>query len=440
MYSERPKVLHILAGKTLLKHVLDTATKLSPNQTLVVYGYGGKQVPDSVNDPELMWVEQTEQLGTGHAVMKAAPKLAEENATLVLYGDVPLISSKTLSKLVAISEGDKLGVLTINLPNPEGYGRIVRNNQNQVIRIVEHKDATDNERKIQEINTGIVVIPSTYLSRWMGLMTNNNSQKEYYLTDIIEMAANDHVEIVTCEPEYEWEVLGVNSKVQLANLERVYQNHTAQKLLEQGVTLSDPARIDIRGELNCGKDVIIDINCIFEGNVTLGNNVSVGANTIIRDSTIEASTYIEPFSLIDHAVVGGHSRIGPYARLRPGTVLQSEVHIGNFVEIKNSTIDSESKINHLSYIGDCTMGKKVNIGAGTITCNYDGVNKSRTVIGDGAFIGSDSQLIAPVTIAKGATIGAGSTISKDAPEDELTLSRAKQITVSGWKRPTKKAK
>ena len=440
MYSDRPKVLHTLAGKSLLKHVLDTASVLNPAQILVVYGYGGNQVPEAVNDPELIWVEQAQQLGTGHALIQAAPCLGSGETTLVLYGDVPLISAKTLHTLISISQGKNLAILTLALADADGYGRIVRGADGNVQRIVEHKDASEDERKIREINTGILAIPTQHLAHWVNRLTNNNAQQEYYLTDVIEMAVNDKVEIVTCQPDHDWEVMGVNSKIQLAQLERSYQRHYANRLLEQGVKLLDPERIDVRGELLCGKDVTIDVNCIFEGTVELGDNVSVGANCVIRSATVEANTHIEPFSLIDHAVVGCNGKIGPFARIRPGTVLQNDVHIGNFVEIKNSEIGTGSKINHLSYIGDCTMGKKVNIGAGTITCNYDGANKHRTVIQDEVFIGSDTQLIAPVTVAKGATIGAGSTITRNAPEDELTLSRAKQITISGWKRPVKKAK
>lgn len=440
MYSDRPKVLHTLAGKSLLQHVLDTASALNPNQTMVVYGYGGNQVPEAIIDPDISWVAQTEQLGTGHALMQAAPSLCEAETTLILYGDVPLITAKTLKLLVELSQGKHLAILTLELANADGYGRIVRGANRKVQRIVEHKDANEAERKIREINTGILAIPTQHLSHWVTQLTNNNAQKEYYLTDVIQMAVNDKVEIVTCHPEHEWEIMGVNSKMQLAQLERSYQMHYAQKLLEQGVKLLDPNRIDVRGELVCGQDVTIDVNCIFEGKVQLDDNVTVGANSVIRNSRIAAGTHIEPFSLIDQAEVGCNSKIGPFSRIRPGTVLRDDVHIGNFVEIKNSQIDSGSKINHLSYIGDSTVGKKVNIGAGTITCNYDGVNKHRTVIEDGAFIGSDTQLVAPVTVAKGATIGAGSTITRDAPEAELTLSRSKQITISGWKRPTKKVK
>ena len=437
MVSDRPKVLHRLAGKALLRHVLDAAQRLSPAKTCVVYGYGGAAVPQAIDDPAVTWVNQAVQLGTGHALQQALPSLDEEGVTLVLYGDVPLTRNETLTEMLELARDGALVLLTVELSQPDGYGRIVRGDDGAVLRIVEHKDATAQERKIREINTGIMAIPGGHLARWLGQLRNDNVQGEYYLTDLIGMAVQDSVPVLTCHPRHQWEILGINSKAQLAELERLYQGETARNLLERGVTLADPARIDVRGELVCGKDVAIDVNCVFEGSVVLGDDVSVGANCVLRNVSVAQGTRIEPFSLLDEARLGAHNRIGPYARIRPGTVLQDEVHIGNFVEIKNSQVDVGSKINHLSYVGDSTVGKSVNIGAGTITCNYDGVNQHRTVIEDGAFIGSDTQLVAPVTVGRGATIGAGSTVTRDVPAEELTLSRTRQTTVTGWKRPVK---
>jgi bifunctional UDP-N-acetylglucosamine pyrophosphorylase/glucosamine-1-phosphate N-acetyltransferase len=437
MVSDRPKVLHRLAGKPMLRHVLDAAQQTKPATTCVVYGYGGSAVPDAINDPAVIWVNQEQQLGTGHALQQALPHLDTNGITLVLYGDVPLTLNETLNEMIELARDGALVLLTVELSSPDGYGRIVRGNDGAVLRIVEHKDASAEERKIREINTGIMAIPGGHLARWLGQLRNDNAQGEYYLTDVIGMAVQDAVPVLTCHPRHEWEILGINSKAQLAQLERLYQAQYAQRLLEQGVTLADPARIDVRGELICGKDVALDFNCVFEGRVELGDEVSVGANCVLRNVSVAAGTRIEPFSLIEEAQIGTDNRIGPYARIRPGTTLGDKVHIGNFVEIKNSQVDTGSKINHLSYVGDSTVGKNVNIGAGTITCNYDGANKHRTVIEDGAFIGSDTQLVAPVTVGRGATIGAGSTVTRDAPPEELTLSRPKQMTVSGWKRPQK---
>jgi bifunctional UDP-N-acetylglucosamine pyrophosphorylase/glucosamine-1-phosphate N-acetyltransferase len=439
MRSDLPKVLHRLAGKPLLGHVVDTAHALGAAQTCVVYGFGGQAVPQAMADDRLTFVLQAEQHGTGHAVKQALPHLGDDSVTLILYGDVPLTHVSTLQPLVAAAQAGKLGLLTVTLAHPDGYGRIVRDN-GHVTRIVEHKDATPAERAIQEVNTGILAVATRHLRRWTAELKNENAQGEYYLTDVIALAVRDGVAVETHQPAHEWEVLGVNSKVQLAELERIHQNEIAEGLLEAGVTLLDPARLDVRGTLACGRDVVIDVGCVFEGRVELGDGVQVGAHCVLRNVTVAAGTKIDAFTLIDDAAIGEANRIGPFSRIRPGTTLARDVHVGNFVEIKNSAIDDGSKINHLSYVGDTTMGKKVNIGAGTITCNYDGANKHRTVIEDEVFVGSDTQLVAPVTVGRGATLGAGTTLTKDAPAGELTLSRAKQLTVAGWKRPVKQKK
>ena len=439
MRSALPKVLHPLAGKPILSHVLDTARTLSPKKICVIYGYGGERVRQTVgDDPNLIWVEQAQQLGTGHAVKQALPYLEKGSATLVLFGDVPLVKSNTLEELIGKARADNLVLLTVELDNPTGYGRIVRDSEtNRVQAIVEEKDALPSQKAIREINTGIMILPNMYLENWLDRLSNNNTQGEYYLTDIIAMAVEDGIQIETSNPSSEWEVVGVNDKVQLSSLERIYQQDIANKLMEQGVMLADPARLDVRGKLVCGNDVEIDVNCIFEGNVRLGDGVKVNANCILRNVVVADGTVIHPFSMLEDTKVGENCRVGPYARIRPGTQLDDVVHVGNFVEIKNSHIASGSKVNHLSYIGDTEMGKQVNIGAGTITCNYDGAFKYRTIIEDNVFIGSDSQLIAPVTVAKGSTIGAGSTITRDTPEGQLTLSRVKQISIAHWKRPQK---
>ena len=438
MRSSLPKVLHKLAGKPLLKHALDTAQTLSPRKIYVVYGHGGEQVLTEINDDQLTWVKQEPQLGTGHALLQVLPFLAKSGKTLVLLGDVPLIQENSLTQLVASASANNFALLTVTLANPFGYGRIIREDgTNQVSAIVEEKDANEIQRSINEINTGIMVLPNAYLHDYLPKLSNSNAQGEYYLTDIIKLAASSGIKIETAQPHYEWEVSGINSKVQLAQLERAAQNFQAQQLLDAGVTLMDPSRIDIRGNLICGNNVEIDVNCIFEGTVTLGDNIKINANCIIRDTIISSGTTVLPFSLIDNAEIGKNCHIGPYARIRPGTRLDDNVHIGNFVEIKNSYIAMDSKANHFSYIGDATIGKKVNIGAGTITCNYDGAYKHQTIIEDNVFVGSDTQLVAPVKVAKGSTIGAGSTITRDTPEEQLTLSRAKQISVAGWKRPSK---
>ena len=442
MQSALPKVLHPLAGKPLLAHVIDTARGLSPSKLCVIYGHGGAAVPEMVaklNNGVHAGIDtalQEPQLGTGHAVMQALPQIDEDAPTLVLYGDVPLTTLDSLKRLVEAAGTDKLAILTVEQQNPFGLGRIIREG-GKIVRIVEEKDASAEERTVREINSGIMMMPTRHLKQWLSSLQNNNAQGEYYLTDIVARAVADGVAVVSAQPSAEWEVAGVNSKVQLAELERRHQLNLANALLEKGVTLMDPARIDIRGELICGRDVTIDVGCIFEGRVELADGVTVGAHTVIVNAKVAAGAQVKPFCHIEDAVVGAKSVIGPYARLRPGTELAEDVHIGNFVEIKNSQIAAHSKANHLAYVGDATVGSRVNIGAGTITCNYDGANKFRTVIGDDAFIGSDSQLVAPVTVGAGATLGAGTTLTKDAPAGQLTISRAKQMTIEGWKRPIK---
>jgi len=436
MYSVKPKVLHALAGKPLLQHVLDCAISLQPQKICVVYGHGGESVPQAMQQYAAQFVIQEPQLGTGHAVQQAMPSLADDSQTLVLYGDVPLIQAKTLHSMQQL--GGALTLLTVNMANPAGYGRIVRNAQGDVISIVEEKDANDEQREITEVNTGILLAPTGQLRDWLSQLRTDNIQGEYYLTDIVSMAVEAGVAVRTVQPAHEWEIHGINSKSQLAVLERSWQQVLAARLLAQGVTLADPARLDVRGSLECGRDVEIDVGCIFEGEVKLGDNVQIGAYCIIKNTALAEGTQIAPYSHLDGSNVGSDCRIGPYARLRPGTMLHDDVHIGNFVEIKNSEIAQSSKANHLSYIGDTTIGRRVNVGAGTITCNYDGAHKHRTVIEDDVFIGSDTQLVAPVTVARGSTIGAGSTITRNTPEGELTLSRSKQVSVQGWQRPVKK--
>ena len=440
MYSNLPKVLHKLAGKPMLQHVMDSANALKPSKMCVIYGHGGSAVLNAFPECSVAWAKQEPQLGTGHAVMQAIPHLDQDGLTLILYGDVPLTRADTLNALTDAAKSGKLAVLTIELADPTGYGRIVRDGEGNITGIVEHKDATPEQHKIREVNTGVMAVPTQHLSRWLSQLKNDNAQGEYYLTDIIAMAVSENVPVAAVHPSAEWETLGINSKVQLAQLERTHQSNIAQALLEQGVTLADPARIDVRGELTCGRDVFIDINCIFEGKVTLGDNVSIASGCVLKNVSIANDTQIAPFSVLDEAVVGADCRIGPYARLRPGTKLADGAHVGNFVELKNTELGKGSKANHLAYVGDATVGSNVNIGAGTITCNYDGANKYRTIIEDDVFIGSDTQLVAPVTVRKGATLGAGTTLTKDAPAGELTISRAKQVTIPGWKRPMKTSK
>lgn len=439
MKSALPKVLHPLAGKPLLGHVMDTARALGAARIVTVYGHGGSAVPEAFADSGSRFVLQEPQLGTGHAVRQALPELSPDGLTLVLYGDVPLTRPETLASVVR-GAGDGLCVLTVTMDDPTGYGRIVRDAGGNVLRIVEEKDADAAIRAVREVNTGILCAPSARLAHWLSQLTNHNAQGEYYLTDVIGLAVAEGVAIRTCEPEREWEVLGVNSRAQLADLERIRQRETAAALMAAGVTLADPARIDVRGTLQCGEDVHIDVGCVFEGDVSIGPGARIGPYCVIRDSRIAAGARLAAYSHLEGAEVGEAARIGPYARLRPGAALARDVHVGNFVEIKASTLGEASKANHLAYIGDAEIGRNVNVGAGTITCNYDGANKHRTVIEDDAFIGSDTQLVAPVRVGRGATLGAGTTLTRDAPEGQLTVSRAKQVSVPGWKRPVKDRK
>ncbi len=441
MRSEIPKVLHKIADRPLLQHVYDMSSQLENNRISIIVGHCAELVKDSLKNLNASWVEQKQQLGTGHAVQQVSDQIADDDTVLILYGDVPLLKLDTVKQLLNNVTEQSLALLTVNLENPTGYGRIVRDATGNVIRIVEQKDASTSEKLITEGNTGILSVQGDKLKKWLTLLGNNNAQGEYYLTDVIEMAVADGLAIITSQPETEDEVLGVNDRLQLSHLERVYQQQQARQLMEQGVTLIDPARFDLRGTIeSLGQDIVCDINVILEGSNRIGNNVKIGANTQIKDTTIGDNVEILSNCVIEDAVIGDNSRIGPFARLRPEAVLASDVHIGNFVEIKKSTVAQGSKINHLSYIGDTTVGSKVNIGAGTITCNYDGVNKFRTVIEDGAFIGSDTQLVAPVTVGKNATIGAGSTITRDCPESDLTISMIKQFTIAGWQRPVKREK
>ncbi|MGU7781226.1 bifunctional UDP-N-acetylglucosamine diphosphorylase/glucosamine-1-phosphate N-acetyltransferase GlmU [Burkholderia sp. PU8-34] len=438
MRSALPKVLHPLAGRPLLSHVIATARALQPSRLVVVVGHGAEQVQTAVAAPDVQFAVQAEQLGTGHAVRQALPLLDPAQPTLVLYGDVPLTRVSTLERLVDAAREGRYGILTVTLDNPTGYGRIVRDAAGFVTRIVEQKDASADELKIAEINTGIVVTPTAQLAMWLGALNNDNAQGEYYLTDVVELAIDAGFEVVTAQPDAEWETLGVNSKAQLAELERIHQRNVADTLLADGVTLTDPARLDVRGTLRCGRDVSIDVNCVFEGNVTLADNVTIGANCVIRNASVGAGTRIDAFTHIDGAELGAHTVIGPYARLRPGAQLADEAHVGNFVEVKNAVIGHGSKANHLTYIGDADIGARVNIGAGTITCNYDGANKFRTVIEDDVFVGSDTQFVAPVHVGRGVTIAAGTTIWKDVADGVLALNEKTQTAKSGYVRPVKK--
>ncbi|MFT4583204.1 MAG: bifunctional UDP-N-acetylglucosamine pyrophosphorylase/glucosamine-1-phosphate N-acetyltransferase [Gammaproteobacteria bacterium] len=436
MHSDLPKVLHQIGNKALVEHVLDTASEVSKKPPIVVYGHGGEQLRRAISH-EVVWVEQREQLGTGHAVKEALPHLADSDMTLILYGDVPLLQASTLNKLIAAARVTGFGLLTVTLADPSGYGRIVRNSSGAVVRIVEHKDAALSELSITEVNTGIMAIKSPLLQRWIPGLENSNAQGEYYLTDCVAAAVAEGIDISAVQADSEAEVTGVNNRLQLATLEREFQSAIAKDLMERGVMLRDPARIDVRGQLRCGRDVEIDINTLFLGNVTLGDRVVVGPNCVIENAAIGDDVQILANSVIDSAEIGNDSKIGPFARIRPETVLGKAVHVGNFVEIKKTIIGDGSKVNHLSYVGDSDIGRNVNVGAGTITCNYDGAFKHKTTIEDDVFIGSDTQLVAPVTVRRGATIAAGTTVTSEVAADDLVISRVKQKSISGWKRPRK---
>ena len=436
MRSNLPKVLQPLAGRPLLGHVIDTAKKLQADHIITIYGHGGALVQNAFTHEQIQWVEQAEQLGTGHAVKVTLPVLPREGVSLILSGDVPCITEQTLQKLLDVSRETQIGLVTLTLADATGYGRIVREN-GKIQAIVEHKDASEAQRQIQEINTGIYCVSNAKLHEWLPKLSNNNAQGEYYLTDIVAMAIADGLEVASVEPQLAFEVEGVNDRVQLAALEREFQNFQAKQLMQQGVHLIDPTRFDLRGNLTAGKDVRIDINVIIEGDCELGDGVEIGAGCILKNTKIAAGTKVQPYSVFDQAVVGEAAQIGPFSRLRPGAVLANEVHIGNFVEVKNSQIGLGSKANHFTYLGDAEVGAGSNIGAGTITCNYDGANKFKTIIGDQVFIGSNSSLVAPVTIANGATVGAGSTITRDVAEQCLAVERSKQFTKENYQRPQK---
>lgn len=438
MRSGKPKVLHELGGQPMLAHVIATAKQLDAVKIHVVFGHGGDQVKKALGHLDVDWVEQKEQLGTGHAVKQVMSSIDETNLILILYGDVPLIQLPTLQKLMQTVSDTQTGLLTTILEDATGYGRIVRDSQAQVAKIVEHKDADDSVRAIKEINTGIMAVKGKNLQQWLCKLGNDNVQGEYYLTDIIEMSVKDGIKVIATTTDDEIEVTGINDKLQLQVMERAFQFRQAQELMREGVTLVDASRFDLRGQCQAGQDVTIDINIIMEGKITLGNGVRIGPNVWMKNVEVGDNVEILANSVLEDAVIGRGSRVGPFARIRPQTVLSENTHIGNFVEIKKSSVGAGSKVNHLSYIGDTEIGKQVNIGAGTITCNYDGANKFKTIIGDNAFIGSDTQLVAPVHIGKGATIGAGSTITRDTPDAKLTLSRSKQQTLDNWQRPQKK--
>ena len=437
MKSDLPKVLHPIAGRPMVQHVVDAAGALDPDNTVLIYGHGGDAVRQAVTGSRLQWAEQAEQLGTGHAVAQALPHL-EEDVVLVLYGDVPLIQPQTLRDFVARVDDQSLALMTLTLDDPSGYGRVIRDGDGKVRRVVEQKDASDDEKAVREINTGILACTRRFLNDSLPRLSNSNAQGEYYLTDLIAMAVDAGMEVVTEQPGHAWEVDGVNDRVQLARLERVYQRVRAESLMRASVTLLDPARLDIRGNLQCGQDVTLDINTVLEGDVVIGDRVTVGPNCLIRNARIGSGTHIEANSVVDGAVVGEECQVGPFARLRPGTELAARAKVGNFVETKKAYVGEGSKVNHLTYIGDSRIGKGVNVGAGTITCNYDGVNKFQTVMKDGAFIGSNSSLVAPVTIGENATVGAGSVVTKDVPDQGLAVARGQQRNIQNWSRPEKK--
>ncbi|MFZ7317556.1 bifunctional UDP-N-acetylglucosamine diphosphorylase/glucosamine-1-phosphate N-acetyltransferase GlmU [Avibacterium avium] len=437
MYSDLPKVLHKVAGKPMVKHVIDTAKQLNADNIHLIYGHGAELLQQRLADEPVNWVLQAEQLGTGHAMQQAAPFFADDENIVMLYGDAPLITAQTLQKLIDAKPENGIALLTAHLEDPTGYGRIIRQDGN-VVAIVEQKDATPEQLAIQEVNTGVMVSSGASFRKWLAKLDNNNAQGEYYMTDVIKFANQDGCKVAAVQAQDLMEVEGANNRLQLAELERYYQRKQAEKLLLAGVSLRDPNRFDLRGEITHGKDVEIDVNVIIEGNVKLGDRVKIGAGCIIKDCVIGDDVEIKPYSVFEDAVIGEEAKIGPFARLRPGTELAAQTHIGNFVEVKKSQIGKGSKVNHLSYVGDSEIGANCNIGAGVITCNYDGANKFKTIIGDDVFVGSDSQLVAPVTIAKGATIGAGTTVTKDIAENELVISRVPQRNIQGWKRPTKK--
>jgi bifunctional UDP-N-acetylglucosamine pyrophosphorylase/glucosamine-1-phosphate N-acetyltransferase len=438
MKSALPKVLQPLAGRPLLQHVLNCARDLNPTAIHVVYGYGGEAVPQALAHEKVSWVLQAQQLGTGHAVMQAAPQLSADQRALILYGDVPLITTATLQALLAAAGRDEVGILTVDARDPSGYGRVVRNAAGRVQAIVEEKDASAKQRRLRECSTGVITLPVKRLTKWLRLLDNRNSQGEYYLTDLIALAVRDRVAVRALLAPDEAEVQGVNDRLQLAAAESTWRARQARKLLLDGVTLIDPTRVDVRGAVSVGEDVVIDVNVVLEGDVKLGDGVRIGPNCLIRNSQIAAGTQVFGHCFIDQAIIGPNCNIGPFARFRPKSVLAEQVHIGNFVEVKNTSIGAGSKSNHLTYLGDTTVGAGVNVGAGTITCNYDGANKWPTTIGDRAFIGSGSMLVAPVEIGAGATIGAGSTIVSNAPAEQLTLARTRQVSIAGWKRPVKR--
>ncbi|WP_218660491.1 bifunctional UDP-N-acetylglucosamine diphosphorylase/glucosamine-1-phosphate N-acetyltransferase GlmU [Acinetobacter pittii] len=436
MRSQLPKVLQPLAGRPLLGHVIQTAKKIHAENIITIYGHGGGHVKQTFAQENIEWVEQAEQLGTGHAVQMTLPVLPKDGISLILYGDVPLVRQTTLEQLVEVSSKTGIGMITLHVDNPTGYGRIVRQ-EGKIQAIVEHKDATEAQRQIQEINTGIYCVSNAKLHEWLPKLSNENAQGEYYLTDIVAMAVADGLEIASIQPELAFEVEGVNDRLQLAALEREFQQQQAKELMQQGVNFADPARFDLRGSVKVGHDVRIDVNVIIEGDCELGDFVEIGAGCILKNTKIAAGTKVQAYSVFDGAVVGENAQIGPFARLRPGAKLANEVHIGNFVEVKNTTIGLGSKANHFTYLGDAEIGAESNIGAGTITCNYDGANKHKTTIGDAVFIGSNSSLVAPVTIGSGATVGAGSVITKDVAEQSLSFERAQQISKANYQRPQK---
>ncbi|MGV2989941.1 bifunctional UDP-N-acetylglucosamine diphosphorylase/glucosamine-1-phosphate N-acetyltransferase GlmU [Vibrio sp. E150_011] len=437
MYSNKPKVLHTLAGKPMVKHVIDTCQNLGSQNVHLVYGHGGELMQSTLREESVNWVLQADQLGTGHAVDQASPHFEDDEKVLVLYGDVPLISEQTVENLLDAQPTGGIALLTVVLDNPMGYGRIVRKN-GPVVAIVEQKDATEEQKLIKEINTGVMVATGGDLKRWLSGLSNENAQGEYYLTDVIAAAHEEGRAVEAVHPANPIEVEGVNDRAQLARLERAFQSMQAQTLLEQGVMLRDPSRFDLRGQLQCGMDVEIDVNVIIEGSVSLGDNVVIGAGCVLKDCEIDDNTVVRPYSVIEGATVGEACTVGPFSRLRPGADLRNDAHVGNFVEVKNTCLGEGSKANHLTYLGDAEIGQRVNVGAGVITCNYDGANKFKTIIGDDVFVGSDAQLIAPVTIAEGATVGAGATVTKDVEKGELVITRAKERRIANWLRPVKK--